>query len=373
MQHRKLFVFAAACLLGGCSTLPRSGPTGAQVEESATADGQSIVIVEVNNASVIPARSEKTRWIFPDRAAPPTDMVGPGDILAINIYEAGVPLFGANAVQTMAGPAFEPGASVQALPLIRVDDNGDIVVPFAGSLHVIGKTVGEVQDQIRRSLRGLSENPQVLVSRQQVITNSVIVGGEVMRPGRLVLDTNQERFSDVLALSGGYRGNAKDLALRVSRGGQVDEVRLDEVLENTRADGQAYPGDRLTVVQDPLLFSVLGASGHVQHVPFSRSSMSLLEAIATSGGPSDNSGDPAAVFLFRYEQGPDGFMKPVVYHVNMMKTGSYFLAQNFHLKNNDIIYFGSAAANQPRKLIQMISQLFAPIVTVTSVANNVGN
>jgi protein involved in polysaccharide export with SLBB domain len=42
-----------------------------------------------------------------------------------------------------------------------------------------------------------------LVTRREVITNSVIVGGEVVKPGRLVLNTNQESLSDVVALAGG--------------------------------------------------------------------------------------------------------------------------------------------------------------------------
>jgi polysaccharide export outer membrane protein len=67
---------------------------------------------------------------------------------------------------------------------------------------------------IRSSLRRFSQNPQVIVSQATVITNSVIVSGEVARPGRLVLQTNREMLSDVIALAGGYRGTARDVLLR---------------------------------------------------------------------------------------------------------------------------------------------------------------
>ncbi|MFX8000677.1 hypothetical protein ABTK84_19400, partial [Acinetobacter baumannii] len=79
-----------------------------------------------------------------------------------------------------------------------------------------------------------------------------------------------------------------------------------------------------------------------------------------------NVGDPRALFVFRYEPGPDGAERPVVYHLNMMQAGSYFLAQRFQMRDKDVLYIGNARANQPSKLIQIISQLFTPLVTVTS-------
>ncbi len=99
--------------------------------------------------------------------------------------------------------------------------------------------------------------------------------------------------------------------------------------------------------------------------------MTVMEAIANAGGPDRSTADPQAVFLLRFT-GPNG-AEPVVYHFNLMKTPTYFLAQQFALRDDDILYFGNAEANQPRLLIQTISQLFAPVVTVTTVANSLGN
>lgn len=371
MIYRRKTILAAACFLGACSTLPTSGPTGPQIVKSVEKGQANIAIVEVIDASRLPPAPEHSQWTLPELTPPPTDMVGPGDVISIFIYEAGVPLFSGAAPEM--GGTFDPAVKVQTLPASRIDDNGDIVVPYAGRLNVSGKTLLEVQNLIRRSLRGLSQNPQILVTLNQAVSNSVIVGGEVGQPGRLVLQTNRERFSDVIALAGGYRGNAKDLLLRVRRGPQVAELRLSEVLENSDVDALAYPGDRVSLLQDPLLFSVLGASGRVQQLPFSRGTMSLVEAIAAAGGPHSSQGDPRAIFVLRYEKDGEGGTKPLVYHFNMMKTQSYFLAQKFLLHDGDVLYFGNAQANQPSKLIQLISQLFSPIVTVTNTANMLSN
>lgn len=377
MYFRHILILLAFGFLGACSTLPSSGPTGSQVkkairETATTGTGPDIAIVEVGDVAAFSPAAAPVEWSLPSMDPPPTDMIGPGDVLSIYIYEAGVPLFGGGAAAAeLSGGGFDPSVKVETLPPSRVDDNGNITIPYSGQLHVAGKTMIEVQGQIRNSLRNLSQDPQVLVNRQEIITNSVIVGGEVMRPGRLVLNTNRESMADVIALSGGYRGNAKDLVLRVKRGQSEARMRLNRVITGGGEDLLAYPGDRLTVLTEPMMFSVLGASGRVQQMPFTRDTMSVVEAIAAAGGPDTNSGDPEAVFVFRFE-GPNR-TNPVVYHFNMMKTQTFFLAQQFALRDDDILYFGNAKANQPRKFIQMISQLFSPIVTATSVADNIGN
>lgn len=226
---------------------------------------------------------------------------------------------------------------------------------------------------IRNALKGLSQNPQVLVALDQAITNSIIIGGEVAKPGRLVLQTNRESLSDVIALAGGYRGSSKDLMVRIMRGASSADVRINDMVENPALDVRIRPGDRLMLVDDPRTYSILGASGRVEQVPFRRSSVSLAEAVATAGGTNPNLGDPAAIFLFRYVRDESGNEVPVVYHLNMMQTGSYFLAQKFVMQDKDVLYFGNAAANQPSKLVQLISQLFSPVLTVTSAVSVIQN
>lgn len=378
-MHLKNSVFLALLAgLAGCATLPSSGPTGGQVRKSATApkDGSTpIAVVPIRTAADLPpiSASATPAALLPQAAPTPTDMVGPGDILDINIYEAGVTLFANGASVSAAGQLAAPGVQVQKLPPTRVDDLGDISIPYAGTLHVAGLTTGEVETTIRNSLRRLSQNPQIIVTMSQAITNSIIVGGEVARPGRLVLQTNRESLSDVIALAGGYRGNSKDLMVRIMRGGASADVRINDMVENPTLDVPIRPGDRLMLVDDPRTYSILGASGRVEQVPFRRSTVSLAEAVATAGGANPNLGDPAAIFLFRYVKDAQGQEVPMVYHLNMMQTGAYFLAQKFTMQDKDVLYFGNAAANQPSKLVQLISQLFSPVLTVTSAVSVIQN
>jgi|TARA_R100000049_G_C1957104_1_gene115741 polysaccharide biosynthesis/export protein len=374
MKLKLLLSTVALVSLGACSTLPSSGPTGSQITDTALeaqVNGVTIDIVPVESVVDVPPAAAPVAWELPDYDPPPSDMIGPGDVLSVTVFEAGVALFGGSGLSANGAGGFDPSVRAQTLPPRRVDDNGMIDIPYVGTIQVVGNTVADVQAKIRDGLRSLSQDPQVLVSREQVIGNSIIIAGEVAQPGRLVLQTNRETMSDVIALAGGYRGEAKDLKLLIERGDDVARLRLSDVLAGFYERVRAYPGDRLTILAEPLLYSVLGASGRVQQIPFARERMNVIEAIAAAGGPNSNAGDPKAIFLFRYT-GPNK-TQPTVYHFNLMQTPTFFLAQRFALRDDDVLYFGNSESNQPRKLIQTIGQLFSPIVTATAVANNVNN
>jgi polysaccharide export outer membrane protein len=370
-----VLAMAPALFLGGCTSLPSSGPTGAQIQRSLrpTQDTAGIRIVELASVSALPTESAAPVVFHNDFPSPPTDMVGSGDVLDTAIYETGTTLFAGNAKSDIGDGNFALAAQVEKLLPQRVDDDGDVRFPYIGKLHVAGLTVPQVESLIRTAMRGLSQNPQVVVTIRDNITNSIIVGGEVGKPGRLVLPTNQETLSDAIALVGGYRGDAKDIAVTLERQNQTAEFRLSGILNGPERELRVRPGDKIEVFKSPRTFSVLGAPGRVEQISFSGPSISLTEALAMAGGANPNAGDPRAVFVFRFEHDEDGKGSPVVYHLNMMNAGAYFLSQRFAMHDKDVLYVGNAGANQPSKLIQVISQLFAPIVTVTSAVSVLKN
>jgi polysaccharide export outer membrane protein len=354
--------------LAGCSTLPSSGPTGSQIAKiRQDPDGHpDFNIVEVSGIANLPPPAPLPLLPASGKARQSTDMIGSGDFLDIAIYEAGVSLFSGNGGSSLRA-AMEPSTQVERLPVTRVDDNGYIRVPFAGQIRASGLTTTQLAVNIRRALQGMSQNPQVVVALHESIANSVLVSGEVGKPGRLALSTNQETLSDAIALAGGYKGDSKDYAVRLQRGPETSEMRLSDALSDATRDFPIFPGDKIAVIRQPLSFSVMGAPGRIEQIPFATSQVSLAEALAQSGGANPNMGDPKAVFVLRFVRDEGGKDIPTVYHLNMMETKSYFLAQRFSMRDKDVLYVGNARANQPSKLVQIISQLFSPIATVDNV------
>ena len=376
-RFRAIMCSTVALMLAGCAGLPTSGPTGTAIRKGAVAESAEFpfTLVEIKGAADIPSEPDRRREATLVEVQQPTDLLGPGDLLNITIYEAGVALFGNSALQAVgpAGTGFDTTSSAARLPAVRVDDYGFIQVPFVGRLQAAGLTAAELRATIEDGLRGMSQDPQVMVSIQESITNSVIVAGEVTKPGRLVLTTNRESLVDAIALAGGYRGAAKDAVARVQRGSDSFEVRLSDLLDAPQEDIRVAPGDRITLVSRPRSFSVLGASNRIEDIVFPRSPLSLVQAVALAGGANPNQGDAGAIFLFRYVRGPGGAEHPTVYHLNMMKPGSYLLAQRVQIQDRDVLYIGNAKANQLAKFVQLLSQLFVPIATVSTTIDTQNN
>jgi polysaccharide export outer membrane protein len=373
-SFRSAFVVSCASLgLAACASLPSSGPTGTEIRRAVAKPGQyPFTLVEVETPAAIPQAPIVPASALVTMPPRPTDLIGPGDVLNITIYEAGVSLFG-TALRTAAvagTTTVDTSSTAERLPTMRVDDYGYIRVPFVGRLRAAGHTAAETQAMIQSGLRGMSQDPQVMVTIEQSITNSIILAGEITKPGRLVLATNRESLIDAIALAGGYRGNAKDAVARVQRDGQTFEIRLSDLLDMPQQDLQVAPGDRITLVSRPQSFSVLGAPNKAEEIDFPRGRLTLAEAVALAGGANPNAGDAGAVFIFRYVPQASGGELPTVYHVNMMRPGAYLLSQRFVMHDRDVLYVGNARANQLSKFVNLLSQLFVPVATARAVCSN---
>lgn len=365
---RYMVGLTALLWLAGCASLPTSGPTGTQIRSNIAVDASElgIALVQVKTVNDLPPAPEPPPVFSPDYTPPPpTELIGPGDVLNIAIFETGVALFGRSAgVPSNNSGSFDPSARSERFPPIRVSDQGTISIPYIGQLNVAGRTTREIEAQLRQALRGKSQNPQVLVSIAEGLTNSVIIGGDIARPGRLVLPTNREKLSEVIALAGGNKGEIKDVLVRVTRNETVQEWRFSDVLDNPSLDVRIFPSDRITLIRAPRSFTVLGAAGQTNQFAFPGAKTNLVEAIALAGGANPMSGNARAIFVFRIDRDAKGTAVPIVYHFNMMEASSFILAQTFAMRDKDVVYVGNALANQPSKLIQVLSQLFFPLVAL---------
>ena len=358
-------------LLSGCSTLPSSGPTARQIVHRADDQRNEFRfnIVPLDSRAVDTlnqaqnSRAAATKPLALLAGPPQLDVLGPGDTLTISIYEVGIALFGRGAA---SGPGtFDPAAHGERLPEMRIDANGKITLPYVGTIQAAGATIGEIEAEINRRLAGQSQRPQAMVTLAKNLSNTVIVSGNVNKPGRYDLTFNGERLLDAVALAGGATASSEDTLVRFARGAQIVEQRLDSIRATSRDNLLLAPRDTVELITRPRSFTVFGAAGRVSQVSFETGGVSLAEALARVQGPSDATADPTAVFIFRYDDtiDPASGAKPVIYRLDLLQPASYFLAQRVAMQDKDVIYIANAAANQPSKLVAIINQLFTPIVT----------
>lgn len=377
LTDRRLWVVCTAALLAGCASLPSNGPTaGAIIKQSRAADGTAkfriidldLGAVDTQNYADAPSEGPSLSQLASDGR---NDLVGPGDVLKISIYEIGVTLFGSGGGvpggQAQVGVA-DPSARAQAFPDVVVNAKGEISLPYLGSIPVAGLTAEQIEQRITAAMAGKSQDPRAHVVVGTSITNNVVVSGAVGKPGRIPLTLGRERLLDAIANAGGSQATADDTVVRFSRGTAVLEQRLGTIRSATPDDLVLHPGDRIELIRRPKTFTVFGAVARIQQVAFETSRVSLAEALARAGGPNDAQADASAIFLFRYDANiAAGTEEPIIYRLNMLRPDSYFLAQRFAMRDKDVIYIANAASNQPSKLVNIINQLFSPFLLARSV------
>ncbi|MET3713212.1 polysaccharide export outer membrane protein [Sphingomonas trueperi] len=360
--------------LSACAALPSNGPTARAVLRQANGANGSVKfrIVDLDLTTVNELNGVKQpgtdtpgsiATLAQDRRA---DLIGPGDVLSISIFEVGVSLFGGSGRDAVG---FDPSARAQNFPDTVVDASGAITLPYLGTIPVANMTAAEAQGRIAAALRGKSQDARALVSIKQNVSNTVFVSGAVNRPGRQPLSLARERLLDAIANAGGSANTSEDTVVRFVRGSNVVEQRLATIRANMPDDVVLNPGDRIELIRSPRTYTVFGAVSKISQVAFETGQVSLAEALARSGGPNDATADPSAIFLFRYAVQPQtGSEEPVIYRLNLLKPESYFLSQHVAMQDKDVIYIANASANQPAKLVNVINQLFAPFVLARQIA-----
>jgi polysaccharide export outer membrane protein len=368
-----------ALVLAGCNTLPASGPEERDILNSektkANELGFRIVDVDVRTTAAL-ANDHGTNFETIGGIGRPgrVDVIGPGDTLSISVFEIGSGLFSGTGGLGGQAPAGSAGISTSAtrenLPPMQVDLNGFIDFPYVGRIRAAGRTPSELQSAIVAGLRNHSQNPQVIVDIMHNPYDSVIVSGEVHKPGRVPLTIEGERVLDAIALAEGPTHPPQDIVVDLIRRGKVGEASLYEVQHDLSLDVALQPQDRIQLIYRPRTFTLMGAT-KVAEMPFTAAQVSLAESIARAGGPLDERADPNAVFLFRFESPSmarkvgvvsDAPQVPIIYHLDMMQTDSYFLAQHISVRDKDLIYIANARTSQLGKFLGLISALFTPAI-----------
>lgn len=381
--------------MSACATLPRNGPTGSQITHDATKSndiGYQIVDIAPGNIAALSTVDVPSGALATLAADGFVDTLGPGDVLSVEIYEVGVSLFGGRATiagASMAAGGETPSANGETLGQggIAVDRNGNITIPYVGTIQVTGLTLAQVQQRILAGLRGKSQSPQVIVSLRRNVANTVVVMGAVTNPRRVPLTLARERLLDVIADTGGISRAAQsgsstatgtgtqDSIVRFTRDGRTVEQPLDSIVSGSPDDLVLLGGDRIELIRQPRTFTVFGAIDRISQVPFESRTLTLAEALARAGGPNDGRADPRSVFVFRLPAGAASLqskqpgaapvvVKPIVYRIDMLRAQNYFLAQQFAMRDKDVVYIANASANQPLKLVQALGQLFSPVIAV---------
>jgi polysaccharide biosynthesis/export protein len=295
-------------------------------------------------------------------------VLGPGDQLDIKVY------------------GFEEYTGTQV-----VLPDGTITMPLLGDVMAMGRTAGQLTQELTARLQKLVKNPVVTIGVGRLRPLRVNVAGEVLRPGPVQLQslapvnavgsTNRvlmPTLSEAIAQAGGITPRADIRKVVVKRatltGPTTLTIDLWEALKSENA-----PGDMLLMDGDALFIPTATAANPIDRRLLARATFSpktvrvrvvgevkkpgevevtpqssLSSAVAIAGGPTDKARLRRVVFVRMHENGT----------VERKQLDLRNLVDDYQVQDGDVVMVPKDGG---RDLLDIGSQLLGPLGLVLNI------
>jgi polysaccharide export outer membrane protein len=344
--------------VGGCTALPGDGPWMGGAQSTST-EALPFDVIDLTPTTVVayrPPPVDRPSTTSNLSAAVPIS-VAPGDILRVRIFER----YGGNIF-----PTIQSGSGAD-LGIQRVGEDGNINVPFVGKVQVAGLDLTQIEQRIKEQLGNKVQEPEVIVDFDAPRAQTLVVSGDVKRPGRLSIFEGVRTVVDAINMAGGPQGGSQfatpenQLEVVVRRQGQVIiVVQLSELLAG--ADIPVQKGDEIVVRPNPRVYTVLGAVLKSGNIEMMKPHLNLLEALGNVGGLRDERANKTGVYVFRMgdlQNNPTARAR--VFRLDLFQPVSIFVAQQFPLQARDVVYVTNAPLYEYDKILTPIYRTFSII------------
>jgi polysaccharide biosynthesis/export protein len=180
-----------------------------------------------------------------------------------------------------------------------------------------------------------------------------------------------DRITDAITRAGGIKGQGFETWVMLQRGPKRATVPFANLVYEPSNNIYVQPDDRIYVYREQQKFLAFGASGQQGEFNFDAWRINLAEAVGKAGGLLDVQADPASVFLYRLEPrelaellGVDtkrfsSELIPVIFSISFRDPGGYFLATNFQMRNQDVLFVANSPSVDVTKYLNYLNTMIA--------------
>lgn len=259
--------------------------------------------------------------------------VGVGDVLQIVVWDHPeiAAAVGATQSQSSVRPA-DPYAG------FVVDQAGNLTYPYAGTMHVAGLQVEELQHRLAAALAQYFVKPQVTVRMASYRAHQVYIDGEVRTPGAVSVNDVPMSLYEAISRAGGFTESADQSDLLLVRNGVSHRFDLTQMVASGISPSRLYlqSGDLLRVVaRDENDVYVMGeVNKPLSGIPRRTGRITLADALAQAGSVNSSTADASQMFVIRGSLSST----PEVFHLDGRSPVSMLIAKEFDLQPKDVVY-----------------------------------
>lgn len=292
--------------------------------------------------------SDQTQALF---GKPAPYRVGPGDVLQITVWDH----------PELAAALGQPTPTTRtddAAPGFVVDEAGNVQFPYAGSVHVAGDSIDQVQRKIVARISKVFKKPEVTVRVASYRATSIYIDGDVGKPGSMQINDIPMTLTEAIGRAGGFTGAADQSRVTLVRDGKRYPISFGELVRGGHSPAEIVlrPGDMVHVgSRDENGVYVMGEVNKPATVmPMRDGRLTLAEAISQAGSLNPGTAQAKQLFVIRDSTGAN----PQIYHLDATSPVSMVLANQFELEPKDVVYVDNGALVKFNRVLN----LFLPAI-----------
>ncbi len=245
---------------------------------------------------------------IPGRSHAENYIIGPGDVLKIDVYD-----------------------HEDLKKTVRVTNNGTIVLPFIGRVHVGGMSIPDVTEKLTTLLAdGYIVNPQVNIFIEEFRSKKAVILGHINKPGIAEL-RGTTTFLEIISQAGGLKEGAGDTATikRTKNGKQeVIVVNIKSIVEGGDLSQNIliHDGDTIYISKGGMCY-VTGEVDDPDAYPCNKET-TVLKLIARAGGFTGKA-SKSSVRIVRLVDGEKTILKDVDLNSSVLSNDIIVVPESF--------------------------------------------
>ncbi|MBF7696521.1 polysaccharide biosynthesis/export family protein [Acinetobacter sp. EC115] len=245
-----------------------------------------------------------------------------------------------------------------------IDQEGYIQLPLVGRYLAQGKTLTQVNKEVRQLFARYLKSPDVVV---RVITyqgKRYSVQGNVQKGGQFYLNDQPISVYAALGLAGGVSTTGDSTSVVLVRQGQsynLNTVALEKA---------GYSLNKLLLQPDDTIYVnaktdnkiyLMGEAGKNQALAMRDQGMSLSDVLGEGLGIDATAASASKIYVVRSDIKDK---KTTIYQMNLSNIGDLAIANQFVMQRNDVVYVDATGLTRWQRIVNQIIPFSSTLYTI---------